>query len=278
MGRDLDDLVGAPGIPATWLVEGSARRLKSIADREAERQRARSDISTRLKDAFGPPVPRWDYRALAQAFHLDAVEQHVLKELYGDAWSTDLLGQNGNQSNAIEELRIAVGQLESDTIAVADWLGVATGDTWEQIVAQLGLTEGIARLGPVPDDWLYDRGKRLVVETCERARQLAEELSEAEMGLSAEFEDAVLEAVDQEMLVRYRTDHQGRLRRFVSSMYRSDRRTLLGFRRRLGKMSIDEELGAVERIVEVKRRQAEWDTIAAELAGCGRIGSDGAIG
>ena len=96
------------------------------------------------------------------------------------------------------------------------------------------------------------------------ARALLEHLRSDEERLAEDFSDALVGLVDEEMLVRYRTDHQNLLRRFLGA-YRADQRTVRGQLKSPRKLSIEESLAAVELALEVQRRRERWNEVEVQL-------------
>ena len=66
------------------------------------------------------------------------------------------------------------------------------------------------------------------------------------------------------MLIRYRTDHQNFLSRFLGR-YRDDQRTVRVQLKNPRKLSIGESLAAVELAIDVKRRRERWNEVEARL-------------
>lgn len=258
-------LAKARGIPQAWMQDGFGKRLRKVVEREAGLQRTRESLLEQLSDAFGSPIPNWDFAALAEQLVVAPAEERSLKRLLGEQWTERLVQGQHATSATLRQLKGALDRLKVIGAEVAEFLGLKTGETWTNLLEIMDIVQIVARVGPVPHKWTDPRGTEVAVAILEKAREVAQQLDGRETRLFSEFEPGVVEVVGHNMLARYRTDHQGRLRRFIGSSYRSDRKTIQAFRRKPEKMSFLQELKVVEEILEVKHQQAAWDNVAAEL-------------
>ena len=119
------------------------------------------------------------------------------------------------------------------------------------------MTAIILDLETIPAHWLTVP----TIEELERelgdAQALLEQLDCDEERLGEDFSDGLVERVDEEMLIRYRTDHQSLLRH-IRGTYRRDQRTVRGQLKSPRKLSLDESLAVVELAMDVKRRRERW--------------------
>lgn len=119
-------LARAVGIPRSWLQEGVAKRLRSIAEREADLQRTRSQLIERLSGTFGSPVPNWDYAALAEQLCVTPAEKRSLRRALGEGWAERLVRRQDAASPALQQLKIAFTRLKSVGTEVAEFLRLET--------------------------------------------------------------------------------------------------------------------------------------------------------
>lgn len=264
LGEVARHLAKAPGVPASWLKEDTAKRLQDVAEREANVQRTRRDLEKQVAAAFGSPIPAWDYAAIAEQLTVSAVERRTLGRLLGESWPTLVLRSERATSTAMDEIKGGVDELKSIGAKAADFLGATTPQTWPELASVMGLVETLARIGTVPSKWIEQGETELVASFVQMAQSTAQQLDEVEAKVLSEFEPGILEVVDHHTLARYRTDHQGRLHRLVSSGYHSDRKVLQGFRRLPSKTSFSQDHRAVEDILKMKELQARWNGLAAD--------------
>ena len=129
---------------------------------------------------------------------------------------------------------------------------------------RLEVIQTLARLGPVPSIWTEIRGAETVASRVEEARRKTKDLEEKETHIFSALEPKVMDVVDHNMLVRYRTNHQSRLGRLLGLSYRSDRRAIRVFQIGGETTSITDELEFVEEIVELQRCLQAWqETVGA---------------
>ena len=259
-------LAKAPGVPRTWLADGVAKRLRIVAEREADLQRTRAPLIGHLTHAFGTPIPTWDFAALAEQLVLTPEEERSLKSLLGEKWGGRLVQGPQTTSTSLRQLSTALVRLQSLQAEDTDFLGLKPTGTWTNLQRLLEIVRTLARVGPVPIKWAGLRETEAIAAILERARKVAQDLGDGETRLFSEYDPGVVAAVDHDMLVRYRTNHQSRLGRLIGLAYRRDRKAVQACRRTPGKMSFPQELETVEQIVEVQRRRAAWDVASAELA------------
>jgi very-short-patch-repair endonuclease/DNA polymerase III delta prime subunit len=259
-------LAKAPGVPRTWLQDSVAKRLRIVAEREADLQRTRALLLEQLSNAFGSPIPNWDFAGLTEQLLVTPEEERSLGRLLGGQWTERLVQGRQATSTSLRQLSTTLVNMKSLEVEVTDFIGLKPTETWTNLERLLYIVQTLARVSPVPTEWTGLRRTEAVAAILERDRKVAQDLDEAETRLFSEYEPGVVDVVDHDMLVRYRTNHQSRLGRLIGSSYRSDRKAIQAFRRRPGKMSFPQALRVVEEIVEVQRRRAAWDDVAAELA------------
>lgn len=257
-------MASAPGVPRSWLQDGVTGRLRSVAERQADLRRTRASLMEPVSNAFGSPIPNWNFAALAEELVVTGAEERTLRRLLGEQWGKQIV--QGRQTDSFRQVNAALVRLTSVGEEVSNFLELKSPENWVTVLSLLELVATVARVSPVPDKWVEPQEAQAVITILERARKAEEELDEGETQLFSECEPGVVDVVDHDMVVRYRTDHQSRLRRLFGSKYRSDWRAIQAFRHRPGTMPFQQQLRVVEQIVEVQRKRAAWDEVAAELA------------
>ncbi len=117
--------------------------------------------------------------------------------------------------------------------------------------------------------WLIDRlSNRGLIDA---GKHTLSKLTALEDALFREYDEEILDVVDQSMLVRYRTDHQNWWKRIFSSSFRQDQRTLRSFRKTALKLSLQDGLSLVRLVLAVKDSQQEWESLSHKLQS--RVGS-----
>ena len=257
-------LAQAPTVPGAWLSQNAVTRLRQLSREQAKQQRERRRLEQTLAGWFGGSLPQMGFRAMAGALVLSPDEREAIEAVAGVGWQTALGRDPKELLEQASELAAALDLLAASTEALAAPLAEQQLHTLDQLDQALALTARILTLEPAPEHWL-------TVQTideleCESgdARALLDKLRSDEERLAKDFSDAFVELVDEEMLIRYRTDHQNFLSRFWGA-YRDDQRTVRGQLKNPRKLSIGESLAAVELAVEVKRRRERWNEMEARL-------------
>jgi hypothetical protein len=136
-------------------------------------------------------------------------------------------------------------------------------NSWSQTSNALEVARDIAhdlhKMGFVHKAWL-ERYRIAETRRLVRAASVAyEELRNAEAGLFEEFDSEVVEAVDNQLLLRLRVDHQSSLRRLLGGAWRRDQRLLRGYAKVPRSITVDDALHAIQQAVEIRRLRANWD-------------------
>ena len=187
-----------------------------------------------------------------------------MEELVGAGWRTELGKDPREFLEKATELETALDMLKKS----AEAIGAALGDSQLRTLGQLdeasALTASILDLEPIPAHWLTVSAAEELGHESEVARASLEQLVAAEDRLGKDFSDGLVERVDEEMLIRYRTDHQSFLR-LIRGTYRRDQRTVRGQLKTPRKLSLEETLAAVELAMDVKQQRERWHELEARL-------------
>ena len=264
MGDLVQLLEQAPAVPRMWLNYDAVSRLRHLSRGQAEQQRERSRLEQTLDGWLGASRSTIDYRAIASALVLSPDEREAIEELAGVGWRT-ALGKNPREllEKAIE-LEAALDLLKANAEAVDAALADSQLRTLGQLDQASTLTASILGLDPLPAHWLAVPSTEELERDSEDARALLEQLATAEYRLREDFSDGLVERVDEEMLIRYRTDHRSFLRH-IRGTYRRDQRTVHGQLKSPRKLSPDESLAVVELAMDVKRRRERWHEMEPRL-------------
>lgn len=261
------ELLGrAPAVPGAWLERGAVARLRRLAKAQAEQQGHRHRLEQRLQAWLGEDLPAIDYRALAASSELSAAEQEAIEAAVGTGWRRLLGADPGALSSAADRVAEASKELVDAAGSTSELLGQEPPATLAEVEHSLTLTKRILALEPVPERWLIARETDALERESANARALLDEITQAEERLHERYSDSLTDLVDEDMLVRYRTDHQSIWRRVLSGAFRRDQRVLRGQLKTPADLLLDEALAAVEQALEVQRLRDRWHGTADELA------------
>ena len=254
----------APTVPRKWLNYDAVSRLRQLSREQAKQQRERRRLEQTQDGWLGSSPPTIDYRAIASALSLSPDEREAIEELAGVGWRTALGKDPSELLEKANELEAALDLLK----ASAEAIGAALADSQLRTLGQLdqasALTASILDLERIPAHWLTVPSTEELERESEDARALLEQLVADEDRLGEDFSDGLVERVDEEMLIRYRTDHQSFLRH-IRGTYRRDQRTVRGQLKSSRKLSLDESLAVVELAMDVKRRRERWHEMEPRL-------------
>ncbi len=258
-------LAEGPGVPRPWLKVGAPPRLRELARRQAERQRERNRLEATLSQSFGDQLPATDYRAVQDSISLAPSERDAIAHTAGPDWTIALGRDPAGLFERVNGLASALDRLIDCADALSEALGEPPAPRLDRI--ETGAVQGarVLALDPVPEHWLEPLRLNEVESQCADGRSLADRLRRDEARLWEDFSDGLVALVDDEMLIRYRTDHQRTGRRVLGIQYRRDSRILHGQLRTPRQLSLDEQLGAVEFALDVRLGREEWAAIESDL-------------
>ena len=251
-------LAEAPGIPGDWLGRAALARIQRLQREQVTRHSERRTLEATLDDAFEDQGPSIDYRAVLDAVTLSPTDRTAIAHVVGPDWGRALGGDPAGLSERVDELATALDRLTSCAAELFELLGTPPARTLDRIDDAARLGARVLVLDPVPEHWLPSSGLDDVARQYSDARSLAEEVGRDEERLGVDFSDALVGLVDESMLVRYRTDHQGFSRRNLGVSYRRDRRVLQGQLQAPRKLPLVEQLRAVELAVKVRHGRERW--------------------
>ena len=257
-------LASGPTVPAAWLTRGATNSLRRVARDQFQQQRERQRLEHTLAEWFGGPHPSVDFVEVATQVNVTPEEQEAIEAVAGAGWSTKLGENPGELLEQVNKLVDVLESLLANVNAVAGPLRETDLLTIGQLNHAADLASRILALDPVPSTWLtLGELNRLEHESGE-ASKLHERLDRDEVRLGKDFSDALADLVDEEMLVRYRVDHQSFWRR-LGGAYRRDMRTLRGQLKKPRKLSLEESLDAVSVAVNVRKLREEWNNSESHL-------------
>lgn len=255
----------APAVPAPWLEQRAVAGRRQTAAEQADQQRRRRELEEELRAWFGGDLPSIDYRTAADAVELSMDDQEALAKAVGRGWRRVLGADPTKFSRARDVTAQALDELLDCVNTTAQLSGQEPPRALASVAELSTLAKRILALDPVPEHWLDRREADVLKRDTENARSLLRELTQAEERLRERYSDALAELVDEDMLIRYRTDHQSFWRRKIGGAFRRDQRVLRGQLKVPSKPSVAESLHGVEQALEVQRLRQRWNAIAGEL-------------
>ncbi|MCY4614997.1 MAG: AAA domain-containing protein, partial [Chloroflexi bacterium] len=263
--RLLELLHQAPTVPKTWFGRDVVSRLRRLADVQAAQQAHRRRLEQRLGEWFGDELPALDYQAMASATELTSPEQEAIAAAIGPGWHRDLGSDPAALSRSADALAEAARALVLNAEMYGRLLGTLAPGTLAEVEQAASLAKLILDLEPMPERWLHRGETEALGREAAKARSLLDELSQAEDRFQERYSAALIDLVDEAMLIRYRTDHQSGWRRMFGGSFRRDQRILRGQLRTPGKLALSEALAAVEQALEVQNLRQSWSDTSGEL-------------
>ena len=257
-----------PVVLPRWLERRAIPAFRRVVRNQREQQAEARKLAERVEQAFGGDAPDVDYQQLSSAARPSPEDIDALQAALGLDWPSRLVPDptailemvertHATATGLVEALKELAGQLEFEVPA----------DSWREALRALSLARDLLNLDAPPEAWMDDADYLAEVKRLAGvARQTQEALDSAEKEFFADFDPPLIEAIDGDMLVRYRTDYQGWPRRLLGGAYRRDQRLLRGHSKTPRKLTLDEGLNAVGRAVEIHALRRNWDLAYAAAA------------
>lgn len=262
-------LKNAPGaVPAQWLEPRGLERGRDCAasfrGEAADRKGLLDALSSSISGT--PPGPRsreWLDIACAVAAAASRWDRTA-----GPHWSSVMLTDPRSSATRWGGIANALDALVDASRRLQALLGVTQPlDTRVAAHAAADLATRLVTIGTVPTSWSSwsSVGTILAVRAeVAAARHLRDEFVAMEHALTELFGPEIVDQVDDDMLVRYKTDYRP-VWRWLRPTYRRDHRALRGCLRRPGKLSLEEATMAIERALAVRRLRSRWSETEPRL-------------
>lgn len=268
LGRLLVHLKNAPGaVPGQWLAPGGLERARthaaSLHNEAKERRRFLDALSSSISGALPGPRSR-EWLDIARAVTAEAPRWN---RTAGLRWSTVFLADPRASEVEWRGIATALDSFTAASVHLQTFLGVAHClDSRSAAVAAVDFARRLLIIGKVPACWSSVEAILAVRTEVAAAHRLRDDLVAAELVLGELFGLEIVECVDDDMLVRYRTDHRP-FWRWLRRTYRRDHRALQGCLRRPRKLSLDAATTAIERALSVRRLRSRWVETAPSVEG-----------
>ena len=259
-------LSSSPGVPRQWLETDQLKYLTETAVREKGSQSARAELLCEIGPYFGNPLRELNYDQLSTELEAFLGRQARLDEALHDSWRDAIVQGNRPISSVLRQIRDSLSLVLSNGEQVAEFLSVPNPTTWSDLQNLAVRSTAIEGMHLVPNSWLTAAGRNEAAREIQDAKETLEKLEVVEAQILSQFQSSALEAIDDSMIRRFRTDHQSKLRRIFGGGYRADRRTVRSLRRVAGSTTFRQELQAVSEVAEFKELTANWDSRRERLA------------
>ena len=250
----------APGVPETWLSADAVANLIEVARDEEKAQTDRESAIAKIRKTWNS-IPVWDFDGLLQRLTFSKSDYDALQARLGEQWRKRLAADPSQLiANAADAANKADAAGEAFK-AVQEIFESAVACERAVIKEHTDLASQISALAPVPAPWATkDSEIRALID---KAKRQASDLIAAEGAVASEYDMEIVNEVDREMLVRYRTDHQSMVGRLFSGLFsgqfRRDQKLLQGHRKASTKLSVKESLTLVQRVIDLQEMQDDWD-------------------
>ena len=248
----------APSVPRAWLSQDSTTMLRQQSQVQAKQQSKRRRIEAALSPWFESMPLDVDYRAMADAVRLSRSEQKHLERTVGPAWQSALGNDPASLLDRAHGLVTASEHLLAAARSVAALLTGPHPVTLRQIYQESDLTTCVLALDPFPASLLALSAIDRLDTTLGDDQALLKQLTSAEGQVMENFDAGLVDLVNDEMLVRYRTDHQSVWKRLFAGAYRRDQRTLRGQLKTPRKLTLTESHEIVALALKVQQLREKW--------------------
>ena len=254
-----------PKVARQWLepkgLEAALESASALRRAAEERQRLQRGLLAFLGE-LRTDLPFGDWLA-AGSKDLSAAARW--EQLAGSTWSADLLNDPTASAGRWQQIRLALDALVDASVELQTMLGVReTLDLRSAAESAVKIAERLIAVGVVPETWAnMDAITSIRTETV-AAHRHADEYASLERQLALRFVPETIDRVDDEMLVRYKTDHRSFFRR-LGSAFRTDDRKMRSCLKEPGKLSLEDATSALDQALTIRRLRAAWSDRESNL-------------
>ena len=259
-------LSSSPGVPRQWLEPDQLKYLTETAVREKRNQSARAELLDEISPYFGSPLSELDYNRLSTELEALLGRGECVDNTLQESWKRRIVSGKRPVSPMLLQIKESLSLVLYNGAQVAEFLTVPNPTTWSDLQNLAVWSTAIEGMHPVPDTWLTTAGRNEATREIQEAKENAARLEKVESHILSEFQSAALEAIDDSMIRRFRTDHQSKIKRIFGGSYRADRRTVRSLRRAAGSTTFQQEIQAVSVVAEFKELTADWNSRRERLA------------
>lgn len=260
----LDHLAGTPGVPAAWLDAQSVSRLSGLAESQHLDQKRRTSCRSTLERHFGKEdiAHLWaETDSTAMQLMPDA---ETARLLLGDRWSERLVLESTRIARAAELLEPSVERTTRAFDRLCASLGLKAHQRRTEAERLLAAGADIERVLPLPGPW-FDEGAIdwRVDRAIKEAEAALHDVEGAEARLAEGYDLALVDLVDRQMLVRFRTEYRSFFKR-LGGQFKSDMKLIHGSSRSGAKPSIEHATQVVEMALAVAAARTAWESSAGQ--------------
>ena len=242
-----------------WLKRRALPEFRRVAEEQREQQVTARKLAAHIGHTFGGKAPEADYHRLSQAVRPSLQDRVALKVALGTDWAQRLVPRPDVLLKRVEQIITTTSALVEALHELSEQLEFEVpASSWPQVLRTLDLTRELLSLEVTPDDWGEANHLVKVSRLVDAACRAQEVLDTAETDLFASYDRGLIDVIDNNMLVRYRTDHQSLLRRMLRGAYRRDQHLLRGYARTPDKLSLAEGLDVVQRVADARALRRDW--------------------
>ena len=265
LARHLDS---KPMVLRHWLSRETLTKLRRVAFEQREQQQQARKLSADTERAFGGQAPTADYQQLSRSVHPTPTEIGALRQAFGPEWSARLMP---DPARLLESARQVEADASESVAALSELASSLSTDTQTASLAEslrlIDFARQLIAASPVSESWADPSHLEKIGQLVGTAREAHLALESAEREFFGSFDPELIDAVDRETLVRFRSDHQSGMRRllFGRSAYQSDIRLLRGHARTRDRLDVHSGLSAVERAIEIQSLRQDWEKAYADV-------------
>ena len=266
--RLLEHLERVPGpVPLQWLQPGGLERARVSADALRAEDVERSALINVLLSSISSLPTEPQFRQWRDAALTDIAGATHWQQIAGPAWSRDLLVDPKATADAWRVRATTLDSLVDASMHLQTLLGVAHSlDSRAAAESAATVAGKLLKIDKVSTPWSSAEAIGPIRAQVATARRLRDELVSVENTLAESFGSEIIDLVDEQMLVRYRTDYRSLWRRLGTS-YRRDDRTVRGCLKHPEKVSVPTATTAIEQALTVRRLRAAWSDTASRIEG-----------
>lgn len=247
--------------PAHWAAAEQLEAARIALHRLRELSSRYEAVTARLRDAG------LQHDRIAAVHNICAEIQGVsrisarLRRVAGDSWEAAVFAQPEASVLKGHMLQQATSELHDAVHSLRGTLRLSSGTQVDGDIASVVRIGAVIRdIGSLPSGWCSPEGLSRASGVIQEATPVVQGIVEAEEALLQHFDEALIEAADQALLARFRTDYQSPIF-WLKPAYWRDKRLLQGLMLNPQQWSRGVASTAIEAAVRAKRLKERWQSM-----------------
>jgi len=242
-----------PGAPSAWCTLTRRQTFRDLYGRAIPQVERWQNLNAEVTRFFAVTPPLESIPALIGLFTIERSSAEACRNILGRNWDRVLLAKHGVVAERLAELETALLRLlQAYNALLAHLVARPVEDSLDQVSWALEKSLALRKLPVLPPVWSSVEGVHKIVFLANNAKECRDTLAAAESALESSYSLRLVDAADEDLLLRFKVDHQSFWRRLFSGQYRRDWRIVAGNKTSPGKPVLQEIVPVLEQVMQIR--------------------------